>query len=66
MGNRVARVGADCHLQGGARLVVLLLLGVKHSKVVIGFGQFREFFRELAENVNRVGWPAHVGKDQPL
>ena len=66
VGDGVGRMRPDRHFEGGACLVVLLLLGVENGKVVVRLGQLRIVFGELGENADGVGRTVQFGKDQPL
>ena len=42
----VAGVGSQCGFKSAARLVHLVLVGVKHAQVVVGLGQVGKLFRQ--------------------
>ena len=66
VGDRVARMSPDGHLEYRQSHVVLLLLGVENGKVVVGFGLLGKFFGQIPEDANRFRRAAHFNKDQPL
>ena len=66
MSGRVARVGADRHLQRGACLVKLALAGIQHSQIVVGLRQLGVVFRQLGERGNGVGRFAGITLDHAL
>ncbi len=60
VGRGVARVGADRHLEGRARLVELVLVRVEHGQVVVGLGQLGVILGELGERRHRIRLLARI------
>ncbi len=59
-------MGADGHFQGLPGLVELLLLGVDHGEVVVGFRQFRIILGQPGEYRDGFRRFVHLGQDDAL
>jgi hypothetical protein len=66
VGGGIRRMGADGHFQGLPGLVELLLLGVDHGEVVVGFRQFRIILGQPGEYRDGFRRLVHLGQDDAL
>ena len=66
VGGGVARIGADRHVERGARLVILTAGGKQHGQVVVRFRQIRMVFGQLGEYRDGFGRLALLGQDHTL
>ena len=64
VGDGIGRMSPDRHFKCRTGLVVLLLLGVEHSQVVVGFGKLRVVFGQLREHANGFCRLVQFGEDQ--